>query len=207
MKTASKLVIGALIAAFTLAACGEAPSDIARKPDLVVNVVTNSLKKCDLTEPAQRDSSYEYRLRTVLNDTQSQTLDMFLNNDITICLDSRMPDQSASFFNTTIIGTYNNDGKTPTVSLYDNGMVGKGRGFFTTNTSDYGYEMLDYFAKAVNGGSWLSQPEINLSVSHALAGRYSCGKSCITTRWYEGRDYDQDSIFQNPALLVAPLRP
>lgn len=98
MEHSQKIIASTLIAAFALSACAESDFDKNRKPALIEQVVDLTKKTCDMSEPTPRDSSYERRLRTVLQNTESETLDVFVNKNIAVCLDHRLPEQKSGFW-------------------------------------------------------------------------------------------------------------
>jgi hypothetical protein len=202
MKNPLKTLAAPLLAAFTVSACAESDFDKYRKPELIEHLVNMTRQTCDMTEPAQRDATYETRLRTVLQDTSSSALDVFIKNDIAICLDHRLPEQNSSFWNRRIDGVfYNQAEKTPIVALWDNGMVNKGLHFLEVDTLDYGSTMLQKFAESYKDG------DISPRDHFAFAGRYSCGKSCTKTKWKTEQDFDQDSLRENPQITNPPTLP
>ena len=197
MNKSTKLATACFLA-FGLAAC-ESDHDIARKGGLVDQIVDTSLKNCNVVEPANHDTNYETRLRVVLNGAESKLMDVILAKNITVCLDSRLPNQDNGAFDKRIDGIFYN-ATTPVVTLWDNGMVDAGTEFFTTDTSDYGSLLIDKLASAIEDG------DIPNNEDYAFGGRYGCGKNCTTSKWKTKSDFDQDSIAKNPGLLTPPLK-
>lgn len=197
MENSQKLIASTLIAAFTLSACAESDFDKNRKPALIEQVVDLTKKTCDMRDPAQRDSDYETRLRTVLKGTESTALDVFIKNDIAICLDSRLQQQRLGFWDTRIYGIYYNHNQ-PVVTLWDNGIVDEGESLWHTDTIDYGADVLEKFVDRYKDGDITARDEF------AFAGRYSCGK-CTTTKWKTQENFSRGAQEKNQHLFTAPL--
>lgn len=199
MKNTYEKIGASLIIAFSLAGCGESKIDIARKPELVTAMVSDSMSKCKINEPAIRDSDYETRLRSVLLETKSASLDYIKANSITVCLDARIPNQKIGFWDHRVDAVYYGGQTNRVIGLWDNGMAGEGRSLLHQDTTDYDSNFLNKFSEYANDG------DFKLTDHFAFGGRYSCGKGCITERWKAEGDFDNDTITKNPELLKSPV--
>ncbi|MFA7276193.1 MAG: hypothetical protein WC043_05265 [Pseudobdellovibrionaceae bacterium] len=199
MTTKLEKLGASLMIAFALAGCGESQFDVARKPELVDAVTSQSMEVCQINEPAGRDADYQMRLRAVLSGAESRTLDYIKTNGITVCLDARLPAQQRGMWDHRLDAVYYGGKEGRVIGLWDNGIVGEGRSVWSQDTSDYGANFLDKFAKHVWDG------DIHLTDHFAFGGRYGCGKGCTTERWKAEGDFDRDTIAKNPSLLKAPV--
>jgi hypothetical protein len=189
----AQILIGGLIA--MLSRC-ESKADVARKPTLVDGMVNNSINVCRVVSKENPKHSYEERLRYVLKDTFSQSMDTLNKQGINVCLDMRLKDQKTGFFGKDIIGIYYPGIKQ--VSLYDNGS--SATAWFSRAVGDRGRDSLEDLAEKIDAG------EIDVSKTW-YAATYSCGKNCTEVRWKSQDDFDQSTLEKNPELASPPGAP
>jgi len=197
MRRYDRLAASFMIA-LAVAGCGESQFDLARKPELIEQVVASAIEKCDMKEPIRHDATYEQRLRTILHGAESESLDFLITNGVTVCLDKRMPNQVNGFWDKEMGAIYYG-GDTKVIGLWDNGIVAEGREVFKRDTLDYNSDFITKFPSYVRDG------DFSLSDQFAFGGRYNCGKGCTTERWKSQQDFDQDTIAKNPQLMKPPI--
>lgn len=164
----------ALTFVFGLAACDDFAADRERKPALMALLVDRATGVCD-TQPAERDqASYAQRLTDVLYDVPVRTLDFFKDNEIAICLDKRLADQTKVFMGTFAEGVYYPSENI--LTLWDNGKAEGHRGFLDASAATRGYIYLNAFRSMFGEGSGgAAAPMIGYSY------RASCGENCLQT--------------------------
>jgi len=192
-----KKVASALMLAFTIAACGESPEDIAAKPAVVGALIEDSLQNCN-TGPVNADAaSYTNRLRPVLMSVSTQNLKTLQENSTTICLDQRLAVQDLGGGKRINGVFYNQDPQSSVVGVWDNGKSSEEAGFFEMTAEQNGSTLLRKLAEAVRDGK--------VSGQLMYGAKYRSGKSYYT-KWKSPEDFNQDSISRNPVLKTPPLR-
>jgi len=178
--TRKAMSIAALfLAAVSVTGC-ESENDIARKPALSNALIQNALKNCDL----QGDESalYSIRLREVFMNSYARSLDYLRKNDITVCLDKRLIKQDDKhWYESTIRGFFYNQAQHLVVTLYDTGKTSDETGIFDESIVPFASDALDrmednftdYDFKIAGNPPFLS------------GYRISCGKGCMTSKWYD----------------------
>lgn len=199
-KIAAYTVCGVAGLALLFNALSESDADIARKPDLVGQIVSVSMQKCDLQGNFKQSASYQDRLEEVLLDTRSEALDFVANNDITICLDHRMADADSGFFDQSVHGLYFPKGKT--LSLYDSGNDDAHAGWLETAAISYSGKLIQEFADEYDAGDLakIHKPQFGYSYWQ------STGKSGYQAYKWKNDAADYNIIQKNPQLLTPPLR-
>lgn len=192
---ARKAVTGVMLAlaAFNMAACTSSPQEQAAHQDAVESAVSLSMQKCDRTGGVNNSrDAYNLRLRQVLENTSTKTLQEFSSRDIAFCLDQRLVAQQGGGKHIRSI-FYGAEG---IVTMPDNGMAKKEGDWFQDNPA---------FSTSISPQKLLSklssQPELAKDV--LIAGRYRSGKH-RTTRWKPAAQFSQASIRNNPQLMTAP---
>lgn len=187
-------IIGAIIGGIAYSR-SETKEDVDRKPQLAQLTLDFSAAACGY--PDASGANYKARLRPLLMEAYSSTLESINNMGVAVCLDRRLGNQHSGFADATIYGAYYN-GKFPSISLWDNGVAFSDSGPFTSSAYTYGAQTLDAFVKRVNDRT------ISLTDNFDLAGRYG-GKSKYMD-WERPADFDQDSLRKNRAILTPTIR-
>lgn len=174
----------------------ESSEDLARKPELVKTVLATSLQRCDLQSKFSQTASYEDRLREVLDETRSLAMDFLIANDITVCLDRRIAEVDAGFWDQEAHAFYYPDQNV--VTIYDNGDDYNHTSTFETSASSYGDGLLNEFHsdyESYNGGIE--------TVSSIQLGYHYSGK--VSGEAWKNDATRFDVIKENPSLLEPPL--
>ena len=204
-KVASGAV--ALTLVFGLAACGESSIDLQRKPELVDLLVDRAVATCQMQQSELDQAPYANRLKDVLFEAPTKTLDYFKDNNITICLDKRLNDQHNGFFTTDAKAIYYPSEKT--LTLWDNGKAEGQKWFYESTAASRGYKYLNEFPEQFGG--WFSDYKSVNDIQRPMIGysySASCGKNCTTTRyaWENMDDFMlSNAIADNPILSVPPV--
>lgn len=174
----------------------ESDEDIARKPELVEAVISNSLVQCDLQTEFSQSSSYEDRLREALMKTESDSLDYVLEQGLAVCLDQRLGQAHD------VAGTWDLSAhalyypKEKVISLFDNGDDYDHTGTLETSASSYSHKAIDDFEYEYS--------ETNIDrFNRIMIGRYIGGKTPHFSWDEDATDYA--IIEKNQELLTPPL--
>jgi hypothetical protein len=193
-----KTMTSSFVLAFALAAAGcDTAQEKAAKPGIIDDIVRTSVELCERGAVGADEYAYASRLRAVLEDVSGHALKIVNEKGVTVCLDQRLPGQVDGFFDRRIHAIYYPQ-PAPVMSIWDTGTLG-GWTSLSEDARSYGDTAIEKLASAIEDGE---------ASTHApmYVGRYSCGKSCTTTRLKAAEDFDQDSIRNNPQLQNAPLR-
>jgi hypothetical protein len=192
--------LAAIAAAAAFWISREQGADLARKPQLIDQIVANSLARCTQQTRFAEKGSYEERLREVFNNgVRSGAFDAYMNKKITICLDQRLPDFKGHFLENTFYATYYYNGGEPVIAVRDNGMLAKDTSIFDTNNKERSYDTLNKFA------SYYLQSEQGPQ-STMLAYRENCGKSCTRVSWIEASTKQLGIMKSHSDMDQPPLR-
>lgn len=193
-----KFMAVAALALPLLAGCGESNFDIARKPQLIEDAVSQSLEVCD-TKSNAGDISYEQRLRTVLKDVDSVAFDKLKDAGMIICLDHRLSDQKTGFFDSEILGIYYPNENT--VTLWDNGKDPAKEWFYRRTSTDWSEENIENLAGSIVG----TERAADMNVGGTYA-QY-CGKNCtqIRWKWWDASSFSKE-LKKNPDLNTPPVQ-
>ena len=194
-----------LVLVFALAGC-ERESDIQRKAELANQMIDDSVATCVIQDSVSDAKPYVERLRDVLMETRSTSLDYLIENDITVCLDKRLQDQHNGFWGDDAEGIYYPDVKV--ISLWDNGKDENTRGVFEISAATRGDRFLDNFDDTFGG--WLSKYESLSDVTTPLfAHHYTTrsGKSSTTHyKWHDSEQRNMGEVFvHQPQLREPPI--
>lgn len=207
-ETGIKIAFWSAVLGVTAFFTMESSEDKKRKPAAIDVAVKNALATCDQSGQPH----FESRLRDILKDTRTKSMDTLRENDITVCLDTRISQQTSGFFDRRIDGIFYSGaigGDKPgtlksIVSLWDNGVAVGKEGFMAHDASDYGAEGLNVLAKNIRKHG-MPKPG-----DDKVAGRYSyrCGddSTCWETRWKSVPNFDQSSIRKNQFLKSPPTK-
>lgn len=206
-ETAISLAIMAPILGFVMWLNSESDEDKATKPAVIEQIVENALDVCSNNDSAVVTP----RMQDILKNVKTKHLRTLRDNNVSVCLDTRLPDQKNGFFDREMQGIYysgvlssDSGSLTSIVSLWDNGQPVSEDGFFKKDASDRGAEMVTSFAKAVSKHGLPKQGE------HKIAGlyTYSCGKNCTRTeiRWKSIESFDRDTVRKNPLFERPPTK-
>lgn len=203
MRASLKKTVPFLMMAFALAGCGDNAAEKAAKPELINDIVENSISLCSKGPTNDSDSAYRNRLEEVLQETPYQDLKTLKDHNITICLDQRLSKQENGTFDKRIDGIFYPQRDGGIVALWDDGRRPDEAGFWTLDTYDYADQALEKLADAVRDGD---TPQ-NGDLMYAARYTYSTGKSSYSvTKWRDADDFDGDSIRKNPALQKPPVK-
>jgi hypothetical protein len=197
-----KVVNGAvaLSLVFGLAACGESPADLQRKPDLIDLLSQRAVATCSLQRSEMDHKPYDARLRDVLARASASTLQYYKKNDITVCLDKRLSAQHNGFWSGDAHGVYYPGQKI--LTLWDNGRDRATAGWTERTAADYGARFLKEFSGAFGG--WTSSYESLEDVAGPMLAFRSGGKA-TSYRWRAGEGYSV--LDNNPGLKSPPVLP
>ena len=202
MKSVLKKLFAPVALALALVGCAENPQDIAAKPAIIDAMVQNSLDICQ-TGPVNPDkAAYETRLRSILKDNRTTTLQEMQKHNVTVCLDQRLSHQKHGFWDEGITAVfYNNQNESGIVSLWDNGQPPENDSFWHYDARDRGYENIGRLAQRFR------DPDIGVKASDTVlyAGVESCGKNCSSVHWHIPKNFDQATLRQNPELAKPPV--
>ena len=190
---------GLVVALIAVMSRCETKTNRARKPELAEDLVDHAQGICLVVDTPKPEIDYYGRLRTVLNNTFSNSMDVIKQFNIAVCPDIRLSKQNNGFFDKGIIGMYYPRDRV--VSIYDNGnSVGK---FWTSSATDHGNEVVEKLAERLQDGTASTDQPM-------FAARYSyrCGRRCTrtVTEWRSINNFDRDTIAKNPELFVPPIQ-
>ncbi|MEZ0261627.1 MAG: hypothetical protein ACAH80_11505 [Alphaproteobacteria bacterium] len=198
-----KLLLIPLAATFMLAGCSEPPQEAARKPDVVAQMVENSVSICEKGPVNATGAEYAARLTKVLNDVRTTKLETLQAKGITVCLDQRLDHQTTGFWDTPAMGVfYNNGTGGGTLTVYDNGTQPADASFWKRDTYDWGATAVDSFARHMQKGEVTPQSGNWYAYTYTV----STGKSSYTALdWTKAAKFDQETIAKNPELQKPPI--
>ena len=177
----------------------ESPTDVDRKPYLIQEIVENSETICERPSTTDQRTAYTEALEDVLGDVKSKELDVFVEKDITVCLDARLWDMD-----TGLIGrepkTLFYGGEHPVMSIgYD---LRYKNGHYDGKFSSYADNLLEDFASKAR-----KNPQILRSTQLQFGYTYyqSTGKSGYTnTKWDSASG--TNFIKRQPELKTPPAK-
>jgi len=192
-------ILSAIFLAGALSGCGESDFDVNRKPPLVDRAVAASMVKCDLQENRPQQIPYEARLRMALNTASSAALDKLHENEVTICLDQRLPEMKLGFWSRHIQGAYYPEAKV--LSLRDNGRNPQTQSWYEGKITRWSGDNINKLSSEVLGTPKDSQMQLSAIYS------YYCGKGCTRNdlEWHAATIYS-GHMEKNPHIREAPIR-
>jgi hypothetical protein len=195
---AKKLGVG-LTLAVALVGC-ESDQDIAEKPLVVQDMVTQSLKICEAGAINPEPAQYSERLSSALMDVRASTLKSIQNNGIIVCLDQRLP----SVFDSKLQGIFYNSGNSPIISVSDNGtQPPKEAGWYNRPTREASQALAELpDLKTMESGTFYAQEEVR----HRYCGPRHMRCIAHVTAWKDSAHADQDTIAKNPQLKTPLLK-
>lgn len=177
----------------------ESAADKERKPDLISQIIPQSLSICDQqhSQNTKSDTYYETRLRDALNSTLSKDLDFIIENDITICLDRRIGDLSKRFFESAVHGLYYPTHNT--LSLYDDGKAcSYYNNLFDAGSCAHTSRLLNAFKETYA----TTLPTQLTSIQYGYNSTYK-GK---TSTWWKPNAEKHPDLIERKELLMPPTR-
>lgn len=185
----------------------ESSEDKAAKPGVVADMIDDSLSACEY----DNEANFKARLNKIMMKVRTKRLRQFQENNITVCLDTRLASQENGFFDRRIEGVYysrvlssESGPMTSVLTIWDNGKAPTEDKFWKKDASDWGSEVMTKFAKAIKRHGTPKEGE------HKIAGVYSyrCGddSTCHEIRWKSVENFDQDTIRKNPVLEQPPVK-
>lgn len=200
-KTAGPLVL-AFAAAVGLVGCDNA-ADVAAKPQVVAQMVSNSASICTA---GSQGAAYAARVRSALDHAGASDLKTLSDNHITVCLDQRLDNQKTGFWDTKAQGvlTRDADGKSGVATIWDNGRQPEDGGFFHSTAADHSYYVLHTFASHLRDGDvkpgqrWIA---FDSSWSDSNGNYYQDSSAKPEAK------FDKDTRAKNPFLQQAPVKP
>lgn len=197
-----KSALPCLAFVFAVATGCESKADKDRKPQLVENLVKRSIETCDTGTYVAGAMPYADRLRKVLMECNSSSLDVFIKHDIAIVLDQRLSTQENNFFVDRRMDAvfYNRGDSLASVSLWDDGTDGDG--ILNMSPSNHNADALNKLA------SHIVDNDINAETKVAIASQYSTGGKYATysTGWKSAADFNSSTTKKNDVLLKQSRR-
>jgi hypothetical protein len=203
VATWKKLLLVPLAASFMLAGCMESKEEIARKPDVVAQMVENSASICEKGPVNGTDAQYKERLTEVLSRARTVQLEALQKNGITVCLDQRLDHQKSGFWDGPSHSVFYNNGKGGGVAaIYDNGTQPKDASFWKGDAYDWGGVAVDYLGDMAKNGKITAES----GNWHGYTYTISTGKSSSTHYgWAKTDKFNEGAETKNPQLTHPPL--
>lgn len=179
--------------------------ELTRKPELIDQIVANSIARCPSQTRFAEKGTYEERLREVLGTgIRSQAFDAFMNKKLTICLEQRIPDFKGHFVQNTFYAAYYYNNGEPILAVRDNGKLAKHTGMLDTDNKERSDETLNLFAYRYLQGE--HAPEDTML---AYKEDKSCGKDCTSyyTEWIKASAAQLAKMKAHHGMDVASLKP
>jgi len=183
----------------------ESTADLARKPQLVEQLVRASAARVDRSLETNTEAPYEERLRAALSCANVYALDTLIREDVTVCLDQRLGQQKEGWFTTTIhAGFYTRNGES-ILSLYDDGRDPAKTRWLSTGFDDFAKDAINQLANLMNRKKW--QDWQNPEMFGARRSRYNAATK-MTDHYF---DWSRPGSFaselkKNPALAEPPVK-
>lgn len=170
----------------------ESTADLARKPQLIDNIVDYSLHYADQQTHYEQDSTYEQRLRAVLPCASAYTLDKLIENNVIVCLDQRLGHQNIGFWSTEIRALFYNGDEHKVLSISDRGYL---------NPGFFGRDIRDRCSSIFNKAAY---DIIGKNDTKAIIGGYIAGSKSKYFTWNSRKDFNYE-FERNPELREPPL--
>jgi hypothetical protein len=200
-KTLAPLAL-AFAAAVGLVGCDSA-ADVAAKPQVVAQMVSNSVSICTA---GSQGAAYAARVHSALDAASASDLKTLSDNHITVCLDQRLNNQNTGFWDTSAQGVLarDADGRGGVATVWDNGRQPEDGGFFHSTAADHSYYVLHTFASHLRDGDvkpgerWIAYDS---SWTDSNNNTYTDSSAKPEAK------FDKDTRAKNPFLQQAPVRP
>lgn len=166
----------------------EPAEDAARKPDVIARMLENSRKICNLTADYP-NGTYDERFKEALDGAKTSALDLLIENNIQVCLDSRLNDQERGFFDYPIAGVYYPDQRILTV--FDKAAS---YGHFGTEQAFYGIGVVEDFQDELADG--------DISLTELAVAAHIGGKGAHVD--FKNPSKFSNNFRRNPQLRHAP---
>ena len=201
-KTAGPLVL-AFAAAVGLVGCDSA-ADVAAKPQVVAQMVSNSVSVCTAAEG--HSAAYAARVQSALDKGGAGDLKVLSDNHITVCLDQRLDNQKTGFWDTAAQGvlTRGADGRSGVATVWDNGRQPEDGGLFHSTAADHSYYVLHTFASHLKDGD--VKPGERW-IAYDSSSTDSDGNTYTSSSAKPEAKFDKDTRAKNPFLQQAPVKP
>lgn len=176
----------------------ESTADLERKPDLIKQIVRNSLRYADKQDHYLASYPYESRLELALSQASTYALSRLIEEKVIVCMDQRLSRLDSGFWDDDIYSVFYNHGKQKVLSLYDNGKSYEDTGLFETGIVDHSDSAIDELIT-----DYLDEnhtPEMILGRTY-----YSAATKTTQFEW-ESTDYFESELRKNPDLLQPPLK-
>lgn len=178
----------ALVGGIYYVARYEPAEDAARKPEVIARIIDGSHKICNLTEDYP-GGSYDARFREALSDVKTSALDLLIENNIQVCLDSRLNEQDTGIFDYKIAGIYYPGERILTV--FDRA---SSYGSFGATQSFYGRGVIEDFQGELG--------EQGVSLTEIAIAAYVGGKGAHVD--FKAPAKFEDTLRRNPQLRHIP---
>lgn len=204
-----KLLLLPLAAALLLTGCSEPPEDAARKPQVVEQMVQNSLEICQPGAINPSGAQYAERLRDVLNDVYTTKLETLNNKGIVVCLDQNIEKpQDTGFWGRPVKAVFHNAAKDGAqggvLAVFDNGVQPQDASFWSGTGDSYNFRarLVSRFADKVSNG------EVTSHTGNWYGYAYRSGGKHRSTHinWYGSAEMKQETLAKNPQLQQAPVK-
>ena len=199
-KIAAPLVLA--FAALGLAGC-DSPADTAAKPQLIHQMVENSVSIC---APAAQggQAAYASRLTAALDAASATDIRTLANNHVTPCLDQRLNAQTTGFWDTRAQGVLfeNVDGTGAVATIWDNGRQPEDAGFFHDSAASHSGYIIHAFAAQLRDGDvkagqrWYAY---DTTTTDGNGGVY------VSSSAKPEATFDKDTLAKNPFLKESPV--
>ena len=198
-----KLLMLPLAAALLLTGCSEPPEEAARKPQVVEQMVENSLSICQRNADDPTGAQYAERLRNVLNEVYTTKLETINDKGFTVCLDQRLQHQEVGFWNRPVSAVFYNSAKVLTV--FDPGVQPQDATFWSGNGDSYNFRarLITQFADKAAAGEVPAQGGNWYGYAYRSGGKHRH----THINWYGSADMKQETLAKNPQLQQVPVKP
>lgn len=166
----------------------ESGEDVSRKPDLVAAMQAVSAETCAMPDEESEKTAYRKRLDEALSKARSETLDFFLKNKVTVCLDERLAQKTPR-----MPAVFYAQMETPVIALADQ----------KTDPENVRARHAVYMHKfaAQFAGAALPQQDM---VGYSYTRTQVCAEYCVTFQTeYAWKEADAESPVPPPPLSLA----
>lgn len=203
-----KLLLLPLAAAMLLTGCSEPPDDAARKPEVVAQMVQNSLDVCQRPANDPTGAQYAERLRDVLNDVYTTKLETLQAQGITVCLDQNFAHQNTGLWDRPMSAVFHHTAKPGApggvLAVFDPGIQPQDASFWTGNGDSYNFRarLVSQFADKVAAGQVTSHSGNWFGYAYRSGGKYRS----THIYWHGSAEMNQETLAKNPHLLQPPVK-